>query len=98
MAKRIKLNGKPYAGKRLSLVSMCMAVMGGMYAASPSVSNVLLTQDGDSQTIIVSYTLANAPAIVTVDVKKGDGTSIGAAALRGLAGDLNKVIAADGSF
>ena len=77
MTARIKLNGKPHAGKRFSIVSMGMAVMGGMYAVSPSVSNVLVAQDGDTQTRMVSYTLANAPAIVTVDVKKGDGVDDG---------------------
>ena len=56
----------------------------------PTVSDVTYTQSG-GRAVTVSYTLADAPAIVTMDVLT-NGVSIGADKVTHLEGDINKVV------
>ena len=74
------------------------AVSLGTYGASPAIMSVSTVQNSETRALTVSYTLANAPAIVTIDIVTNGSASVGGAALRGLTGDVNKVIADDGSY
>jgi len=57
---------------------------------APAVTAASFTVNGDG-TVAVSYTLADAPAIITLDVLD-NGVSIGDGHVRRLAGDVNKVV------
>ena len=57
----------------------------------PQVSNVTIRQSADTRKVTVNYTLANAPAIVIVDICT-NGVSIGDANLHYFTGDCNKVV------
>ena len=57
----------------------------------PSVSGVTLSQDGITRAVTVNYTLAGAPAIVTLDICT-NGVSIGQQNVWAIDGDANKVI------
>ena len=59
--------------------------------ATPSVSGVTLAQDGLSRAVTVNYTLADAPAIITLDICT-NGVSIGLQNVWAIDGDANKVI------
>ena len=67
----------------------------GAAMAVPSVTDVTLAQGGVDRRVTVTYTLANAPAIVTVDFLT-NGVSIGEANFAGVWGDVNRRIEADG--
>lgn len=67
--------------------SSCVHTVNG---AVPSVSGVTVGQDPFSRVVTVGYRL-DAPAIVTMDVLT-NGVSIGAENLRGLAGDVNRLV------
>lgn len=56
----------------------------------PAVTAAAFTVNGDG-TVAVSYTLADAPAIITLDVLD-NGVSIGDGHVRRLVGDVNKVV------
>lgn len=60
-------------------------------AVTPSVSNVTMAQNADSRTVTVTYTLSDAPAIITLDVLT-NGVSIGQENVWSLAGDVNMVV------
>jgi len=60
-------------------------------AVTPSVSNVTMAQNAGSRTVTVTYTLSDAPAIITLDVLT-NGVSIGQENVWSLAGDVNKVV------
>ena len=66
-------------------------------AAVPALSEVSVSQDAATRLVTVTYTLANAPAIVTADFLT-NAVSIGGGAYRNLAGDVNKVLAEDGAY
>ena len=57
----------------------------------PQVSDVTIRQSADTRKVTVNYTLANAPAIVIVDICT-NGVSIGDANLHYFTGDCNKVV------
>lgn len=69
-------------------------------APEPEVTNVTMTQD-DTRRVTIGYTLAHAPAVVTIDVQTNaqDGTwaSIGGENIQRVAGDVNKVVEGDGA-
>lgn len=77
---------------------LAFSVMGLAVAAvaDPVVSDVTLTQTGD--TVSIGYTLAGEPAIITVDIQTNSATtgwtSIGAQHLTYFAGDVNKRVEA----
>ncbi len=60
-------------------------------AAVPSVSNVTLSQDGLTRAVTVNYTLADEPAIITLDICT-NGVSIGQNNVWAIDGDANKVV------
>ena len=60
-------------------------------AVTPSVSDVTMSQNPDSRTVTVTYTLSDAPAIITLDVLT-NGVSIGQENVWSLAGDVNTVV------
>ena len=60
-------------------------------AATPSVSDVTLSQDANTRAVTVGYTLADAPAIITLDICT-NGVSIGQENVWAIDGDANKVI------
>ena len=59
--------------------------------AVPEVSDVTIRQSAETRRVTVTYTLANAPAIVIVDICT-NGVSIGDANLHYFTGDCNKVV------
>ncbi|MBQ7188357.1 MAG: formylglycine-generating enzyme family protein [Kiritimatiellae bacterium] len=61
------------------------------FAAVPSVSNVAMVQDSATRTVTISYDLADAPAIVTFDVRT-NGVSIGTVHLDYAAGDVHREV------
>jgi len=60
-------------------------------AAVPSVSDVTLSQDGITRSVTVNYTLADEPAIITLDICT-NGVSIGQSNVWAIDGDANKVV------
>ncbi len=73
----------------LSMVFMLAAMAAG--ASAPDVAGVAMTQDPLSRVVTISYTLADGPAIVTVDVRT-NGVSIGGENLWHFSGDVNRVV------
>ena len=75
------------------LVSIAAGVA---FAVDPLVSGVTAVQGNGSRKVTVSYTLANEPAVVTVDVQTNRGddvwVSIGADKQANITGDLNKLV------
>ena len=70
---------------------------------APVVSDVAFQTGDGRDAAVISYTLANAPAVVTVDVQtnaladgSGEWASIGGAATGELQGDANMLVAASG--
>lgn len=61
------------------------------FAADPSISNVRVAPQGADRKVTVSYTLADAPAIVTFEVFT-NGVSIGGFPLRAAWGDVNVIV------
>jgi len=78
--------------KMLALFALSAA--SAAFAAKPEISNVTLTQDARRQ-VVVGYTLAHAPAIVTVDLFT-NGVSIGRL-VKTVSGDGNRLVEADGA-
>ena len=80
--------------KRISLF-LSLLLPAFAFAAAPQVSDVTFGQiTQGSREVTVSYTLTNAPAIVTMDVLS-NGVSIGAANIRYLSGDVNCLVQPD---
>ena len=59
------------------------------YAATPSVSNVTLAQDPATRLVTVTYDLADADAIITLDVLTNGTASVGDANLTVLSGECD---------
>ena len=76
-------------------------VVSMLSAAVPEVSNVVMSQPSDTRTVTITYTLANAPAVVTLDIETNvtDGVwaSIGADNFQHVSGDVNKMVSGNGS-
>ena len=82
------------------MAALCGAAScAAMAAEMPEVTAVSMTQ-ADSREVTIAYTLANAPAIVTVDIQtnvSGDvWASIGGENIQVLSGDVNRRIATSG--
>lgn len=77
---------------RVSVLALLAA--GSVFAALPQVSNVSVDSSAPKR-VTVSYVLANAPAIVTVDFRT-NGVSIGEANFTTLSGDVNKKVTGNG--
>lgn len=65
-------------------------------AALPSVSNVALSQDPATRLVTVTYDLAGADAIITLDVLTNGTASVGDANLTVLSGDVNRLVSTGG--
>ena len=59
--------------------------------AAPVVDDVTMTQETATRCVTITYKLTDEPAIVTFDIRT-NGTSIGAANLQTVGGDVNKVV------
>ena len=80
--------------KRLSLATL-FALPVLAFAAAPQISDVAFGQvTPGKRTVTVRYLLTGAPAVVTMDVQT-NGVSIGAANVRYLSGDVNRVVQPD---
>ena len=86
-------------------VAACCAATCAFGADAPEVTSVSMTQDDVSRLVTITYVLANAPAIVTVDIETnavvGGETvwaSIGGKNIWGLTGAVNRKIATDGTY
>ena len=64
---------------------------GTALAAVPSVTGVSMAQDAATRTVTISYDLADAPAIITFDVRT-NGVSIGAIHLDYAVGDVHRTV------
>lgn len=71
--------------------SVLVAVAAGALFGSPSATNVSIEQDPSTRVVTVSYSLGSEPAIVTADFTT-NGVSIGAANMRRVAGDVNRLV------
>ena len=78
-----------------ALLSMCACAATLSCVAGFGVANVRVRQSADSRQVRISYDLGDVPAIITVDVKT-NGTSIGAANITHLSGDVNRLVAKTG--
>ena len=58
--------------------------------ADPTVQSVIMAQ-ADDRTVTITYTLSEAPAVVTLDIET-NGVSIGGANIQYVAGDVNKKV------
>ena len=77
--------------KKLAAVAFAAATSATLTAAVPEVSGVTMTQDS-MRLVSITYTLADAPAVVTVDVQtnnaNGGWASIGGEAVWNATGDV----------
>lgn len=78
----------------ISAMAAAAALADGEDPQTPEVSEVTMVQTSDRM-VTISYTLAKAPAIVTLDIET-NGVSIGGANIDCLAGDVCRLIAEDG--
>ena len=81
--------------RNMLTLSAALLSAGVVMADDPAVTAASLSWDGATRTVTVNYTLANAPAVVTVDFRE-NGTSIGEANFADVQGDVNRrVLAGD---
>lgn len=73
------------------VLALAAAFIARADAQIPSVSGVTISQGTSSRAVTVTYTLADAPAIITLDVLT-NGVSIGQQNIWALEGDVNKVV------
>ena len=82
--------------KKLMMVVGVACVGAVLFAAVPEVGNVTMIQPSGTRTVTITYTLANAPAVVTLDIETNvtDGVwaSIGADNFQHVSGDVNKLV------
>ena len=69
---------------------------GSLLAATPVITenSVTMTQDASTRTVTITYTLEDAPAIVTLDIQT-NGVSIGCQHFQNLGGDVNMKVQPD---
>ena len=80
-----------------TMIAFVVCSLAGLVFAVPQVSDVTLAQGGVDRRVTVTYTLANAPAIVTVDFLT-NGVSIGEANFANVWGDVNRRIEVAGTY
>ena len=86
--------------KKISLVAFVCAAFWA-FAVTPSVdpASISVSQDVAGGPVKIAYTLANGPAIVTVDVQTNAGgdawASVGDTRLGSLCGDVNRIVGTD---
>ena len=83
--------------RRFTLTVVAIAAMAAAEAATPEISNVMLSQDVSSRMVTITYELSNGPGVVTADILTNaavaaEGVSIGHQYLWNMEGDVNKVV------
>jgi formylglycine-generating enzyme required for sulfatase activity len=73
------------------VLALAAAFIARADAQVPSVSGVTISQGTSSRAVTVTYTLADAPAIITLDITT-NGVSIGQQNVWAIDGDANKVV------
>ena len=73
------------------VLALAAAFIARADAQIPSVSDVTISQGTSSRAVTVTYTLADAPAIITLDITT-NGVSIGQQNVWAIDGDANKVV------
>ena len=88
---------------RIAFLFAAISVTMSAAADVPSVSSVSFSPGSGRDAAVISYTLENAPAVVTVDVQtnaladgSGEWTSIGGISMGELQGDANRLVSASG--
>ena len=81
----------PRAVRVAALSLLCAALGLPAFAAIPQVSGVSFTQDKASHRVTVTYTLSDAPAVVTFDFLT-NGVSVGAQFLTNVVGSVNRYV------
>ena len=94
-------SGKCFA----AALAACFTASASFGADAPEVLSVAMSQDEDTRLVTIAYELANAPAVVTLDIETnavvGGETvwaSIGGKNIQGLSGAVNRKVAADGTY
>ena len=88
---KTKIGQSTRSGLRVCAAAALCTLTGAAAASAPDVSGVTMMQDRPSRVVTISYTLADGPAIVTVDVRT-NGVSIGGANLWHFTGDVNRLV------
>lgn len=88
---KTKIGQSTRSGLRVCAAAALCMLAGAATASAPDVSGVTMVQDRPSRVVTISYTLADGPAIVTVDVRT-NGVSIGGANLWHFTGDVNRLV------
>ena len=79
-------------------VCACSIFVSTARADAPAVTAVTLSQDASTQVATIRYTLQNAPAVVTLDLRDADGNSIGGTNMWHLSGDVNRLMPTNGDY
>ena len=79
------------------LIAVGVAFAGTMlFAAVPEIGNVTMRQPSGTRTVTISYTLVNAPAVVTLDIETNVTgnvwASIGGEHVQRVSGDVNRLV------
>ena len=79
------------------MIAVGVAFVGAtLFAAVPEIGNVVMSQPPGTRTVTITYTLANAPAVVTLDIETNVTgnvwASIGADNFQHISGDANKMV------
>ena len=79
------------------MIVSCLALAGTvLFAAVPEVGNVTMRQPSGTRTVTISYTLVNAPAVVTLDIETNVTgnvwASIGGEHVQRVSGDVNRLV------
>ena len=88
--------------KKMMMITIGFALVGSVLSAAvPEVGNVVMSQPPGTRTVTITYTLANAPAVVTLDIETNVTgnvwASIGADNFQHVSGDVNKMVSGNGS-
>ena len=87
--------------KNLLFAVAALAGLSVLADGAPTATVTSFAQDADGRTVRIGYTLANAPAIVTMTVEHKDGdtwTALDGAALRNVTGAFNRILREDGAY
>ncbi|MBR2839539.1 MAG: formylglycine-generating enzyme family protein [Kiritimatiellae bacterium] len=82
---------------RKMMIAVGSALVGSLLSAAvPEVGNVVMSQPPNTRTVTIAYMLANAPAVVTLDIETNVTgnvwASIGADNFQHVSGDVNKMV------
>ena len=85
------------------MIAVGVAFVGAtLFAAVPEIGNVVMSQPPGTRTVTITYTLANAPAVVTLDIETNVTgnvwASIGADNFQHISGDANKMVSGKDTY